>query len=181
MKTPFAESGMRGGKSPVRGVRAVRATNAASRTILLITNDKGYHENLRSLANTIGFFVVKATRISGTVAILQATRPIVVLLDLDLPDEAAWQMADIILNEPRCPAVILLSGRTAQFDFRTAIRAGSIVSKNESPGRPLEMIQERLHLPPSANQAEWNASQRVLIRWLRPSGWAQATSGAHRF
>jgi FixJ family two-component response regulator len=180
MTTPFAESGMHGGKTPACGFHAVPATNAGSRTVLLITNDKRYHENLRSLANTIGLFVIKATRTSGTVAILQATRPIAVLLDLDLPDEAAWQIGDMVLNEPRCPAVILLSGRTAQFDMRTAIRAGSLVSKHESPGRLLGVIQERLQLP-DANQVEWNAIQRVLIRWLRPSGWAEPSGGAHRF
>jgi CheY-like chemotaxis protein len=180
MKTPSTERGMHGGKSLMRGIRAVQATNAASRTILLITNDKTYHENLRSLANTIGLFVVKATRASGTVAILQATRPVAVLLDLDLPDEAAWRMADMVLNEPGCPAVILLSGRTAQFDMRTAIRAGSLMSKNDPPGRLLGVIQERLQLP-EADQVEWNAIQRVLIRWLRPSGWAEPTGAAHRF
>ena len=171
---------MHGGKSLMRGVRAVQATNAASRTILLITNDKTYHENLRSLANAIGLFVVKATRMSGTIAILQATKPAAVVLDLDLPEEAAWRMADTVLNEPGCPAVILLSGRTAQFDMRTAIRAGSLMSKNESPGRLLGVIQERLQRP-EANPVEWNAIQRVLIRWLRPSGWAERSGGAHRF
>jgi DNA-binding response OmpR family regulator len=180
MKTPFVESGINGGKTPVRGVHPTQATHAAGRTILNITNDKRYHENLRSLANTIGLFVVKATRRAGTLAILQATRPVAVLLDLDLPDEAAWQMAEMVLNEPSCPSVILLSGRTAQFDMRTAIRAGSLVSKTESPGRVLGLIQERLRLP-EANQAEWNAIQRVLIRWLRPSGWTEPSAGAHRF
>jgi len=151
-----------------------------SRTILLISDDRQLHENLRMQANTIGLFVVKAARTSGTVAILQATKPAAVILDLDLPDEAAWQTGDLVLNEPGCPAVILLSGRTAQFDMRTAIRAGSLVSKHESPHRLLKIIEERLELPRD-NQQERNAIQRVLLRWLRPSGWGEASAPAHRY
>lgn len=156
------------------------STYTVSRTILLLSNDKQLHENLRLLANTIGLFVVKAAHSSGTLAILQATKPAAVLLDLDLPGEAAWQTGDLVLNEPGCPAVILISGRTAQFDMRTAIRAGSLVSKRESPVRLLKIIQERLALP-QANQAERNAIQRVLIRWLRPSGWGEGSAPANRF
>lgn len=156
------------------------SAHAPNRTILLISNDKQLHVKLRLVANTIGLFVVKAAQTSGTVAILQATRPAAVLLDLDLPHEAAWAMGDLVLNEPVCPAVILLSGRTAQFDVRTAIRAGSLVSKRESPDRLLQIVRERLELP-QANQAERNAVQRVLIRWFRPSGWGEARAPSHRF
>jgi CheY-like chemotaxis protein len=180
MKTQFTEKGTHAGEFPLDGILRFQSSHAGSRTILLISTDKRFHENLRSLANTIGLFVVKAERTSGTMAVLQATRPIAVLLDLDLPQQAAWQTADLVLNQPGCPAVILLSGRTAQFDMRTAMRAGSLVSKKEPPDRLLGIIQERLKLP-VGNEAERNAIQRVLIRWLRPSGWAESTTPAYRF
>lgn len=180
MKTQFAGRETRGSEFSEGGTPQLPWSHTGSRTILLISNDKRLHENLRSLSNAIGLFVVRAGNTPGTVKILQATRPVAVLLDLDLPDEAAWQTGDILLNEPGCPAVILLSGRTAQFDMQTAIRAGSLLSKSESPARLLALVQERLELP-QANQAERNAIQRVLIRWFRPSGWGESGAPARRF
>ena len=178
MNTRFEEKALPGYSEA--GTHCLSSRYGASRTILLISNDKQLLANLRLVANMIGLFVIKAAQTSGTVAILQATRPAAVLLDLDLPHEAAWLTGDLVLNEPVCPAVILLSGRTAQFDMRTAIRAGSLVSKRESPDRLLEIIKQRLELP-QENQAERNAIQRVLLRWLRPSGWGQPSAPAHRF
>jgi len=96
---------------------------------------------------TLGVLVVRAERAVGTLPILQATKPQAVLLDLDLPDEAAWQIAELVLSEACSPEVILLTGRTAQFDIRTAIRAGSLVSKSESPECVLELIEQKLELP----------------------------------
>jgi DNA-binding response OmpR family regulator len=155
-------------------------SHMGSRTILLISDDKQLHEHLRSQANASGLMVIRATRKAGTVAVLQATQPVAVLLDLDLSAGAAWETAELLLNEPCCPAVILLTGRTDQFDMRTAIRTGSLVDKGESPSRFLEIIEETLEMP-AANQAERNAIQRVLIRWLRPLGWAHSIAPAHRF
>ena len=179
MKTPFAEKGVNHGGFSKTG-RQQLDSFAGSKTILLISRDSRFHERLRSLANALGLFLVKSEHASGTVAILQATRPVALLLDLDLPHQAAWQIGDAVLNEPGCPAVILLSGRADRFDMRTAIRAGSLVTKNESPDRLLKMVEERLELP-EASQAEQNEIQRVLIRWLRPSGWAESKVPARRF
>ena len=155
-------------------------SGGAARTILLISEDRELHENLRCLANALGYLVVRAKGAVGSVAILQATRPAAVLLDLDLPGQAAWETAEALLQYQHCPAVILLTGRTEQFDVRTAIRAGSLVDKNEPPARLLEVVAEALELP-NVNQAERNAIQRVLIRWLKPSSWVEATAPAYRF
>jgi DNA-binding NtrC family response regulator len=157
-----------------------RSSRAACRTILLISNDRDFHQNLRSRANAVGLLVVRAELAVGTLPILQATKPQAVLLDLDLPDEAAWQTAALVLSEACCPEVILLTARTAQFDMRTAIRAGSLVTKSESPERVLQLIEEKLELP-EANRTERNAIQRVLMGWLRPSGWEGPTTPSFRF
>ena len=180
MKTQFAENKTHERRFLNGNTQLPRLSRTACRTILLMSNDRGFHQNLRSRANRLGLLVVRAERAVGTLSILQATKPEAVLLDLDLPDEAAWRIAELVLNEPCCPAVILLTGRTAQFDMRTAIRAGSLVSKSESPERVLHMIEENFEVP-EANRAERNAIQRVLIRWLRPSGWEGPTTPAFRF
>jgi CheY-like chemotaxis protein len=166
----FTETEISRSELPLGGFDRSHFSRARSRTILLISDDTRFHATLRSFANTGGLLVVRAEPKAGTVAILQATKPVAVLLDLDLPGAAAWEVADLLLNEPGCPAVVLLTGRTSQFDTETANRAGSLVRKDESPCRLLEIVEETLSMP-EANQAERNAIQRVLIRWLRPFQW----------
>lgn len=180
MKTQFAETGSRESESPMRAIGRFPELLAGVRTILLISADKQLHQNLRALANTLGLMVVRAERAVGIVFILQATRPVAVLLDLDLPNQAAWETAELLLNEPGCPAVILLTARTAQFDMWTAMRAGSLVSKSEPPGRLLEIVEKALELP-EVNRTERNAIQQVLIRRLRPSEWAESATPSYRF
>jgi CheY-like chemotaxis protein len=178
MKTKFAEIEMPSQELTLRGLGRPRPPRARSRTILLMSDDTRFHAIVRAFANTLGLLVVRAEPKAGTIAILQATKPVAVLLDLDLPGAAAWEVADLLLNEPGCPAVVLLTGRTSQFDTETANRAGSLVRKDESPCRLLEIVQETLSML-EVNQAERNAIQRVLIRWLRPFQWPEAP--AYRF
>ena len=103
-----------------------------------------------------------------------------VLLDLDLPSQAAWEAADWLLQEQNCPPLILLTARSGQFDPSTAIRAGSLVDKTIGPSRLLEVVDETLGVPCSA-QAERNAIQRVVIQWLKPCGWSIPVTPAYRF
>jgi CheY-like chemotaxis protein len=143
-------------------------TRGTNRTILLISGDKQLHENLRSLANSLGRMVVRVESIAGTVAILQATRPAAVLLDLDLPKEAAWETAELLLQEPSCPPVLLLTARIERFDIRTAVHAWSLCNKSESPSRLLEAVDEEVELS-EVDQAKRKAIQRVLLGWVNPS------------
>jgi CheY-like chemotaxis protein len=122
-------------------------------------------------------------QVNGVADALQnmcAGQPVAVLLDLDLPSQAAWEAADCLLQEQSCPPLILLTARSDQFDMSTAIRAGSLVDKSADPGRLLEAVDQTLAGPCSA-QAERNAIQRVMIRWLRPCGWSVPVATAHRF
>jgi CheY-like chemotaxis protein len=111
---------------------------------------------------------------------MRAGQPAAVLLDLDLPAQAAWEAADCLLQEESCPPIILLTARSDQFDLSTAIRAGSLVDKSAGSSRLLEVVDQTLAGPCSA-QAERNAIQRVMIRWLRPCGWSAPVTPAHRF
>ena len=153
--------------------------DSSPRTILLISVDTRFYENLRSSANKAGIMVVKTDHVEGMIAVLRAVRPRAVLLDLDLPDGAAWETADLLLNEPDCAGVILITGRSGHLEMQSAIAAGSLVSKNDSPDRLLEIIDEGLEMP-QLHQTERNTVQRMLIRWLAPSAWADSTP-AHRF
>jgi CheY-like chemotaxis protein len=141
-----------------------------TKTILLVSQDAQLHEELRHLANALGRIVVRVSVPAGAVPVLEAVAPAAVLLDLDLPQEASWRTAELLLQQPNCPPLILLTARNDKFDHRTAIRAGSLVDKAQGASRLLEVVEEILAMPGSV-QAERNGIQRVLIRWLKPSNW----------
>lgn len=140
-------------------------------TILLVSDDIGLHQSLRSLANERRCIVVRVGGTTGTVQVLRVVQPDAVLLDLDLSQEAAWSTGETLLRERRCPPLLLMTGSDEQFDFRTAIRAGSVLHKTAGPARMLEVVQETLALPLTSREQR-NALQLVLIRWLRPRNWS---------
>jgi len=160
--------------------RSPQRIQTQRRVILLISADLSLYNDLRFLANSLGHIVVKADMIHGVLAVFQAVKPAVVLLDLDLPEQQAWRAAELLLQHQSCPPVILLTAQPGQFDLGTAIRADSIVNKNEGRSQILQAVEESLELP-TANQAERNAIQLVLIRWLTPSDWTADIAPAYRF
>ena len=169
-----------GARSSVHGWRGPRSPDAEKRGILLISDDASLGENLRFAAVRTARAVVQVDGVADALRKLRAGHPAAVLLDLDLPSQAAWEAADCLLEEESCPPLILLTARSDQFDLRTAIRAGSLVDKSAGPSRLLEVVDQTLAGPCSA-QAERNAIQRVMIRWLRPCGWSVPVTPAHRF
>jgi DNA-binding response OmpR family regulator len=169
-----------GAGGSVAGWRQLRSPNEEKVGILLISDDASLGENLRCAAVRTGRAVVQVDGVGDALRKLRAGHPAAVLLDLDLPSQAAWAAADCLLREESCPPLILLTARSDQFDMSTAIRAGSLVDKSVGPGRLLEAVDETLAGPCSA-QAERNAIQRVMIRWLRPCGWSVPATPAHRF
>jgi CheY-like chemotaxis protein len=162
----------------VRGSTGPRPPDPKKRTILLISCDTSFHQNLRCAANMVGRIVVRVDGATDVSRIVYALRPAVVLLDLDLPAGAGWGTADSLLQQENCPPVILLTASSEQFDMRTAIRAGSILDKSKSPAQLLEAVGQVLDAP-NTNEAERNAIQRVMIGWLRPCNWSAPL--AYRF
>jgi DNA-binding response OmpR family regulator len=180
MKTTLMETRRAAGELPPPGIDRFQALQQSCRTILAITQDAQFLEQLRSAANSRGTLVVKAERAAGAALILQVTRPDIVLLDLDLPNDAAWHIAESLLHEPSCSPVLLLSRRTERFDTHAALRAGSVVNKSDSADHLLELIDDTLQKP-EPNQAERNTIQLVFLRWLRPSAWEIPTNPPARF
>jgi len=163
-----------------RGSPGTRSSDPEKRTILLISNDTRLGQELRCVANAVGRMVVRVDGAADVSRIVYAVRPAVVLLDLDLPAEAAWEKADSLLQEQRCPPVILLTARKEQFDVRTAIQAGSLVDKSAEPAHLLDIVDRTLAMTDSS-QTELNAIQRVIVRWLRPCSWSVPVTPAYRF
>jgi len=172
--------GFSGAKGAARSCAGPRPPNAETRELLLVSDDASLGENLRRVAVQTGRAVVQVDRVTDALRRLRAGQLAAVLLDLDLPSQAAWEAADGLLQEKTCPPLILLTARSDQFDVSTAIRAGSLVDKTIDPRRLLEAVDATLAAPSSA-RAERNAIQRVMIRWLRPCSWTAPVTPAYRF
>jgi DNA-binding response OmpR family regulator len=148
--------------------------------ILLISDDALVAESLRRAAEQAGRSVVRAAGLGETLRTAHLIQPVVVVLDLDLPSDGAWEIADALLQKGGCPPLVLLTGRGDQFDVSTAIRAGSLVDKSAGLPKLLEAVDQALALPDS-NRGERNAAQRIMIQWLRPCAWSVPVTPTYRF
>jgi len=148
--------------------------------ILLISDDALAAESFRRAAEQAGRSVVRAAGLAETLRTAHMVQPVAVVLDLDLPAEGAWEIADGLLQEAACPPVVLLTGRRDQFDVSTAIRAGSLVDKSGGLAKVLEAVDQALALPDST-RGERNAIQRITLQWLRPCAWSASVTPSYRF
>jgi DNA-binding response OmpR family regulator len=164
---------------PARAAGAPQMDGRNTNLFLLISEDRLLGQGLREAAEEAGLLLAHSA-LSGVVWQLRALRPGAVLLDLDLPAEAAWEVADRLLEVETCPPVILVTARSTQFDIGTAVRAGTIVDKSAGPTRLLRLAKEA-SAQYGSSQAERNSIQRIFIRGLRPSGWSVPVTPAYRF
>jgi DNA-binding response OmpR family regulator len=146
---------------------------------LLLSEDETLCWNLLLAASQIGRKLVRGHPANGPQT-LRIVKPELVLLDLDLPEEAAWDAADALLEDEECPPLILLTSRRKQSDFDTAIQSGCLIEKNESPMKLLDLVEKRLRSTLAA-QREQNAILRVVIRWLKPCSWSVHAAPQNRF
>ena len=173
----WARNGVTG---PERDGSGPRPPHEGKGGILLVSDDASLGVSLSHAAERMQRVVVRVDKTIDALRRMRSRRPAVVLLDLDLPSQAAWAAADSLLQAQNCPPLILLTAHSDQFDLSTAIRAGSLVDKTTGPGGVLEAVERTLAVPCSA-PAEWNAIQRVVIRWLKPCGWSVSVTPAYRF
>ena len=154
-------------------------SETTKKVILLVSDDTKLDCGLRSVAKAQGHIVIRAGSLTDALRTARAACSHIALLDLDMDAERAWDTADCLLQTPKCPPVVLMTGRKEQFDMKMAINAGVILDKTSEPGRILDLVDEILESPPSAH-AERNAMQRVIVRWLRPLHWPTLSVSSFR-
>ena len=167
-------------KRPTESCRTGAISLPELRSVLLISEDTALHETLRGPANSQRLIIVRVGGLAGVDEVLRLLRPCAVVLDLDLSQDAAWNLGDKLLLQHYCPPVLFLTASTERFDVRTAIQSGSIIDKTAHPLRLLQLVDQATGLTRAA-LAERMASQRVLLRWLRPWGWSLSIAPGHRF
>lgn len=173
-------SGLGQVRNPVHACVSIPSPSAAKPAILFVSDDATLAEKLRGATEGAGRSVLLANGLAEALGAVRSAELAAVLLDLDLPAQGAWEIADGLLQESGCPPLILLTGRRDHFDTSTAIRAGALVDKCTSPAKVLEVVDEAMALP-DVNRAERNAIQRVVIRWLRPCAWSVPVTPTYRF
>src|ERR1043165_3591822 len=171
MTTPTLTAPGGDARSLLRGGFALWPPVAEQRRLLLLSDDETFWRNLLSAASEAGRELVRKRAAADLSRTLQLLKPGVVLLDLDSPAQAAWDAADFLLQDANSPPLLLLTSRSGQIDFRTAIQAGSLVDKCESPAKLLEIASLALESP-EATHRERNAMQQVVVRWLKPCSWS---------
>jgi len=163
-----------------RPLQSVGRTLPELRAIMLISEDGGLHQELRRSANEHRRIVVRVSGVAGMEHVLQLLRPTAVLLDLDLSQDTAWNMAETLLREQDCPPVILLTARAEPFELRMAIGSGSVLDKSKGPSHLFDAMEQALGQSRLA-QGERKAAQRMLLRWLRPLSWPLRSAVNYRF
>lgn len=83
-------------------------------TVLIVDDHAGFRESASALLTAEGFDVVgEAADGRGAIAEAARLRPQVVLLDVRLPGQDGFEVAQLLAASPQPPAVVLISSRDA--------------------------------------------------------------------
>ena len=83
-------------------------------TVLIVDDHSAFRAMARTLLESEGWAVVGEAEDGGAaIAAVEALRPAVVLLDVQLPDLDGFEVAERLAERPDAPAVVLVSTRTA--------------------------------------------------------------------
>lgn len=115
------------------------------RTVLIVDDFPGFRRSARALLEDEGFEVV-GEACDGPSALAQVERlsPAVVLLDVQLPGEDGFAVADRLSRAPSPPAVVLVStrGASAYGTYLAATSARGFIAKAELSGERLAALLE---------------------------------------
>jgi DNA-binding NarL/FixJ family response regulator len=81
-------------------------------TVLIVDDSSAFRASARALLEAEGFAVIgEAGDGRSAIAAAKRLRPRIVLLDIQLPDEDGFVVADRLASQPDPPIVVLVSGR----------------------------------------------------------------------
>ena len=143
--------------------------------LLVLTADEPFWQRLLRAASSAARKLVRKCGTGDTARAVNLLNPSAVFLDLDPP--SAWDTADTLLQDPSAPPLVLLTSRSGQADFKSAIEAGSLVDKNSDPGKVLALADAALG-PSNSTRRERSVMQRLVIRWLKPCRWSALPAAA---
>ncbi len=133
----------------------------ARQTVLIADDDEDQHYLMSRLLHRAGFKVAVVTRGTEVVAQAQATRPAVILLDVQMPDQDGFTTARQLKAHPDTAGIPLmfLTGRSTVDDRLAGLRIGAddYVSKSVDPRELVLRVQklcDRVPLPAASPAAD---------------------------
>jgi DNA-binding NarL/FixJ family response regulator len=113
------------------------------RTVLIVDDHDGFRRDARALLEADGFEVVgEAADGESAIAEAQRLRPLLVLLDIQLPDTDGFEVSAKLAETADPPAVVLTSSREASAYRRRLADspARGFVAKSELSGEALAAL-----------------------------------------
>jgi DNA-binding NarL/FixJ family response regulator len=112
-------------------------------TVLIVDDHEAFRQSASALLEAEGFVVLGEAADGGTAIVeSERLRPDVVLLDIQLPDEDGFTVAERLAAAPEPPAVVLISSREAEaYGPRLeSAAARGFISKRELSGTALAAL-----------------------------------------
>jgi DNA-binding NarL/FixJ family response regulator len=112
-------------------------------TVLIVDDHEGFRERARALLESEGFEVVgEAADGAEAIALTVQRRPDVLLLDIQLPDQAGFDVAYKLCANGEAPAIVLTSSRDAADYGELIVACGAcgFVAKGELSGEALRAL-----------------------------------------
>ena len=92
--------------------------------VLVVEDEESYQEALKVGLTVEGFVVVSATTLSQARALIETTKPDLILLDVMLPDGSGLDLSREICETKKIP-VIMVSARTEELDIVLGLEIGA--------------------------------------------------------
>lgn len=92
--------------------------------VLVVEDEESYQEALKVGLTVEGFVVVSATTLSQARALIETTKPDLILLDVMLPDGSGLDLRREICETKKIP-VIMVSARTEELDIVLGLEIGA--------------------------------------------------------
>ena len=92
--------------------------------VLVVEDEESYQEALKIGLTVEGFVVVSATTLSQARALIETTKPDLILLDVMLPDGSGLDLCREICETKKIP-VIMVSARTEELDIVLGLEIGA--------------------------------------------------------
>jgi DNA-binding NarL/FixJ family response regulator len=112
-------------------------------SVVIVDDHAGFRRSARALLEADGFDVVGEAADGSEAGIaVDRLRPAVVLLDIQLPDEDGFELAERLIGVPNPPMIVLISSRDAASygDRLTRSRARGFIAKRDLSGAALSAL-----------------------------------------
>ena len=181
MPAKFRAAECRDNTTSAEAGRLLKRRPIRSRVIVSVSADAEFDRHLRLAAMERGMITIRVDSLDAAFRIIHADCCGVVLLDLDSVGRAGWEKAGELMQDDKCPPVILLTGTGEQFDLRMTVFAGSIFEKSSETSAVLNVAEEILNGPPPDSPEEGGRPGAHYIKELFRSGATGSQSPVRRY